>query len=204
MARDGPNVNKKVQSIINEVVRKKRGTSSLLDIGLCNLHFVHNAFRKGLEIFGADVGDMVITVNVFFDGWPSRQEAFLDAQIKVNVPQHCFVKYITSRWLTLFTAAKRLLEQWPALEQFFLRDIPKSGTPNKKKIVQTAQYKNILNQLKNSFMKAEISFVIESAAIFERFLLIFQKDEPLIHILFEEVTELTVTVLGRVCKPYVL
>lgn len=176
----------------------------MLDIGSCNLHIVHNAFRKGLEAFGADVGDMVITVNAFFDGWPSRQEAFLDAQIKVNVPQHCFVKHITSRWLTLSTAAKRLQEQWPALEQFFLQDIPKSGTPNIKKIAQTAQYKNISNHLKNSFMKAEVSFVIESAAIFERFLLIFQKDEPLIHILFEEVMELTATVLGRVCKPDVL
>jgi len=89
LARDGPNVNKKVQSIINVVVQKKRGTS-LLDIGSCNLHIVHNAFRKGLETFLADVGDMVITVNAFLDGWPSRQKAFLDTQIKVNVPQHCF------------------------------------------------------------------------------------------------------------------
>jgi len=50
-------------------------------------------------------------------------------------------------------------------------------------------------------MKTEVAFFIESAAIFERFLLIFQKDEPLIHILFEEVMELTANVLGRVCKP---
>ncbi|KAL4121783.1 hypothetical protein QTP88_014224 [Uroleucon formosanum] len=203
LTRDGPNVNKKVQSIINEVVQKKRGTS-LLDIGSCNLHIVHNAFRKGLETFGADVRDMLITVNSFFDGWPSRQEAFLDAQIKVNVPQHCFVKHITFRWFTLSTATKRLQEKWPALEQFFLRDIPKSATPNKKKIVQTAQFKSISNHLKNSFMRAEVAFVIESAAILERFLIIFQKDEPLIHILFEEVIELTATVLGRVCKPDVL
>lgn len=53
-------------------------------------------------------------------------------------------------------------------------------------------------------MRAEVAFVIESAVIFERFLLIFQKDEPLNHILFEEVMELTATVLGRVCKPDVL
>jgi len=83
------------------------------------------------------------------------------------------------------------------LEQFFLQDIPISATPNMKKIVQTAQFENISNHLKNSFMKAEVAFVIESAAIFERFLLIFQKDELLIHIIFEEVMELTATVLGK-------
>jgi len=146
LARDGPNVNNKVQSIINEVVQKKRGTS-LLDIGSCNLHKVLNAFCKGLEKFRADIGDMVITVNAFFDGCPSLQEV-LDAQMKVNVPQHCFVKHITSRWLTLSTAAKIPQEPWPALEQFFLLDTPKSATPNVKKIVQKAQFKNISNHLK--------------------------------------------------------
>lgn len=60
------------------------------------------------------------------------------------------------------------------------------------------------NCLKSSSMKAEVAFVIESTAIFELFLFIFQKDEPLIHVLYEEIMILTITVMGGIYKPKVL
>jgi hypothetical protein len=40
--------------------------------------------------------------------------------------------------------------------------------------------------------------------VFTRFTGTFQKDKPLIHIIFDEITTLLLTLLGRICKPELL
>jgi surfactin synthase thioesterase subunit len=46
LGRDNPNVNKTVEKIINDAMKKVDG--ELLDIGSCDLHVVHNGFKAGM------------------------------------------------------------------------------------------------------------------------------------------------------------
>ena len=58
---DGPNVNKTVWNIVNDVlVNMPNRNFGLTDIGTCNLHICHNAFAKGLEMFGSSISEFVI------------------------------------------------------------------------------------------------------------------------------------------------
>ena len=50
-------------------------------------------------------------------------------------------------------------------------------------------------------LKAEIEFVLMSSKIFTRFTGSFQKTEPLIHIMYDEIKTLLLTLLSRICKP---
>ncbi|KAE9523755.1 hypothetical protein AGLY_015815 [Aphis glycines] len=50
-------------------------------------------------------------------------------------------------------------------------------------------------------LKAEIKFVLMSSKIFTRFTGNFQKTEPLIHIIYNEIKTLLLTLLSRICKP---
>ena len=45
LSRDNPNVNKTVEKIINDAMKKVN--AELLNIGTCKLHVVHNGFKAG-------------------------------------------------------------------------------------------------------------------------------------------------------------
>ena len=229
VGRDGPNVNKTVLRILNEAVKAERG-SPLLDIGSCNLHIFHNACQAGLEEFGSRVETFSTTIFDFFDGWPSRWESYCDCRAEfaekeedaratkpssassaskdkdtsdpsTGTLSHRFIKHARTRWLTLLKSVERLDEQWPYLTEYFLKYIPNGTTSNSKKLMKQVQYKFIVECLKDRLMRAEVAFVMESSRIIDRVSLTFQKREPMIHLLYEEVELLTSTVMGRACKP---
>lgn len=195
LGSDGPNVNKKVYRLMNEKI-KLEFNKSLLSIGTCNLHVIHNTFAKGLEELGEDVSDLASSLHSFFDGWPSRKEDFEDVQKKMNVPQHNFTKHVQSRWLTLLGASERLLEQFPAVKEYFLKFVPKYRINTMKSNL----FKKIVKYLDSETCKAQVLFVITSAKMFNPFLKYFQSETPLIQELYSRLNELVFLLANSVCK----
>ncbi|XP_065091912.1 uncharacterized protein LOC135712784 [Ochlerotatus camptorhynchus] len=196
LGSDGPNVNKKIERLMNEQLIEERG-KSLLSVGTCNIHILHNGYLKGLEELGEDASDLIVSVYHFFKGWPARCEDYEKIQSEVGVPTHRFIKHVSSRWLTMEQAAERVIEQWPAVTKYFTDFIPKKRASLAKK----ANYLKIRKFISNSTMKAELLFVTESARIFTKFTGMFQREEPLIHVMYKELETLVRTLVGRVCKP---
>lgn len=206
LGSDGPNVNKKIHNLFDVDMLKIRG-KKLLNIGTCNIHVLHNSFLKGkilyvggigifvnalllflgLEEFGYNCSELLVALKHFFKDRPSRWTEFEKIQKKHNLPPHSFIKHVPSRWLTIQPAAERLIEQWPAVLEYFLKFIPN----NCKSISKTPKYKLIRDILKKPSIKVETYFVIYSAKMFTRFTGTFQKDEPLIHLLYGELKNLT-------------
>lgn len=195
LGSDGPNVNKKVFRLVNEGIKSIRG-HGLIDIGSCNIHIVHNAFLKGLESYGSDVSEFVIFVYFFFKGWPKRWEDYSVIQTEKGIPAHRFIKHCSSRWLTLGAAAERILEQWEALMHYFKIFVPK----HRNEILRTPKFLKISSFIKLVELKPEIVFVVNSAKMFQQFTLTFQRQEPLIHVMYDELWKLLITIGGKVCK----
>ena len=59
LSSDGPNVNKAIKTNINSKL-KANYQRELVDTGPCQLHVVHNSFRKGVEGYGSDVENLCI------------------------------------------------------------------------------------------------------------------------------------------------
>lgn len=195
LGSDGPNVNKAVWRLLNEELKASRSVG-LIDIGTCNIHTIHNAFLKGIKELGDDVNDLIINVFYFFDGWPTRCEDYQKKQVEKGLKIHSFIKHVSSRWLTMEKAAERLIEQWPALKCYFLDFIPKKRSH----LMNTAKYKLIATSLKQNDIEAQLYFVVSSAQVFTSFTRLFQKEEPLIHVLYDSLYQLLFTVIGKVCK----
>lgn len=70
LGSDGPNVNKSVFKLVNAEVVLVR-SQSLLFIGTCFIHKVHNSFSKGLEEFGQDTADFVVSLHNFIHCYPN-------------------------------------------------------------------------------------------------------------------------------------
>lgn len=197
VACDGPNVNKKVIRCFKEK-RKELKQKQIIDIGSCPLHTVHNAFLKGLENLEIDVSDFIVKVYYYFHKRDLRVEDFEKVQVELKLPTHRFIKHTSTRWLTIGPAADRLIEQFAALEHYFFKLVPKKYQDT----LGRQCYKDIVMYLKNNLLKPILCFVVYISDIFTReFTLLFQKEEPLIHILYKQLEKLIKILLSSVLKP---
>lgn len=154
IGRDGPNVNKKVFRLMNAKYKEATGRN-LIDIGSCDLHVVHNAFKAGLDVFGSDVADLLFNVHYFFDGEALRSSEYRDIQTKHGKPHHRFIKHVSSRWLTLLDSIYRFIEEWIAVNYYFFTHIPKKRATT----MNTTVYKNVMKHLKVGTFKGKIKLI---------------------------------------------
>lgn len=192
---DGPNVNKKVARLINDQILHCR-SKSLINIGTCSIHTIHNAFLKGIDKYGENSEQLIISIYYYFKGWPTRWEEFENILEKFKLPVRRFIKHVPSRWLTLHDSANRVLENWSAVEYYFLKFIPQQ----KSSVSTTNSYTKIRDILSIITIKCEIIFIQSSAKIFMKYTGLMQKSEPLVHVMYTELHSLLCTLAGRICK----
>ena len=193
---DGPNVNKTVWNLVNEqVLQLPEGNHGLIDIGTCNLHIFHNAFAKGLHEFGNELSELVIDIHTWFKLSAARREDYQEVQESLGLPKKYFLKHVDSRWLTLQPALQRICEQIKGLEKYFSEESKKDA-----KVQSNPRFIRIMRQLNSKETSAKMHFLISVADIFNSFLVNFQKEEPLIHILYDQFVSILKMFLGRFIK----
>ena len=87
---DGPNVSKAIKSKLNAKLQDNF-KQKLVDTGSCQLHVVHNAFRRGAQAFGEEVENLCIDLFYFFKLSPSRREDFAEIQQKLGLDEVVFL-----------------------------------------------------------------------------------------------------------------
>ena len=194
---DGPNVNKTIWNYLNEEKVRMR-IPGLMPFIPCNLHVVHNAFKEGLSAYGSKAEELAIDIFYYFRHFPCRQDDFAKVQEEVGFTEQMFIRHIQCRWLTLIPAVSRVYNNWDALVQYFLNELPKSKAW--KQIHKNEKYLRIARKLNDDSMKVELVFLIELEPLFKRFLKLFQKEEPLIHLIHEEMVELIKSFMRRFLK----
>lgn len=196
LGSDGPNVNKAVLKKMDQELLKSR-KKGLVNIETCNIHTTHNAFRKSMKEFGENASDLLYFLHDFFNGWPGRWEDFCVVLEKHDLPLYHFLRHIPQRWLTIENAGNRALLLWEAIKYYFFEYIVKEKKD--KTLTVSLAYRRIVNLLKRPTMKAEVMFV-SSAKIFTAITSVFQREEPLIHLLYPELKNLINILIGRSCK----
>uniref|UniRef100_A0A1B6G332 Uncharacterized protein n=1 Tax=Cuerna arida TaxID=1464854 RepID=A0A1B6G332_9HEMI len=116
------------------------------DHGTCSLQ-VYSTLKR-LEETGFDVSSLILSVN-YFDSWICQWEDYTTIQREFSVPNHSFMKQVTSWWVII----------GPANEQWYVKVVPQNVTKDLKK----KNYKEIIQTIIKPFMKTQEMFVIESA-----------------------------------------
>lgn len=196
LSMDGPPVNKKVFKLFDEHL-SKINSKPLLNVGSCSIHFVHNGFLNGIDELSLDVSDYIVKVFYFFHHKDVRREKYKIVQEKVQVKLHNFEKHIETRWLTLGPAAEKMISQIPALEEYFLNDIPLKD----KKTLKTKRYLDIKEYIDNPLLILYLKFASYTAEVFTKnFTQLFQKEKPLIHILYSQLEKLIMILVSNIIK----
>ena len=76
-------------------------------------------------MFTNEISEFVIDLHWWFKQSAARREDFEAVQQELGLAQHTFLKHVESRWLSLLPAVVRALEQFQALEKYFLLDLPR-------------------------------------------------------------------------------
>nr|XP_054928845.1 uncharacterized protein LOC129385771 [Dermacentor andersoni] len=183
---DGPSVMKSVKNKL-----QKHVAPSLVDTGYCNLHKVHNAFGKGLDAFGLDVKEVVRNIYYYFKGAVGA-EAPKECQETLGIPCHVFLRHVSNRWLTLQDSLCRFEEQFEALCAYFLK-----GSTSKQRYDTRSLHNKLVSAFSEKQLLPKVLFLKNCAQLFSGFQLLFQRQEPLLHILHTELIALVQRVLSR-------
>ena len=101
---------------------KKEGFSGLIPQTTCCLHIVHNAFHKGLNIYGEEPEELAFNMYYWFKSAPCKHEDFLKLEqgMDMEIHQSSFLHHINFQWLTLLPAIEIIRAQLPTVQKCFL------------------------------------------------------------------------------------
>lgn len=105
---------------------------------------------------------------------------------------HKILKYVATRWLSLFESIQRILEQWDPLTVYFC---------DEKNNMKHSKYLEIKTSIKNPVTKAYLLFLKSVLPLFVSANVFLQQEKPLIHKLSKTVNDLLMGLIVRFIKP---
>ncbi|XP_027140125.1 uncharacterized protein LOC113746890 [Larimichthys crocea] len=187
---DGPNVNWKAFSLLQKEMQKQVDRS-LLNIGSCGLHILHNSFREGCKTTGWDIEHTLSSLYWLFHDCPARHEDFVTATGCSTV----MLKFCKHRWLENVTVTDRALKLWPYV-QIYVERVLRGELPNPK----TKSFETVKNSTKDCLFIPKVMIFNSIAREITPFLTLYQTDKPMLPFLSEDMLQLMKGLMGRFCN----
>ena len=198
VSSDGPNVTKKIWKLMDSE-KIESCAEGLLDVGTCALHIVHNSYGKGLDTHGQAWETFAINVFHFFKSG-ARREDYRELQVMLDECEKHFLKHVKCRWLTLVPVLQRVRDQHEVLKRY----IDQLYKSDNKMDDNNKRFRELRRQLAQKDHILWLEFLIEVGSLMQPFLTFFQGEGPLIHKLYDKMSDLVVVLLKRFIKPTVI
>ena len=101
LGMDGPNVNLKFDDLLVSSKDFQNLNTSILSVGTCPLHIVHNAFRAGVKTLDFKIDTYAVDINFFFKLLAARRADYLDIEAFTDVISHFIQKHSSTRWVSM-------------------------------------------------------------------------------------------------------
>lgn len=199
---DGPNLNLLFHKLLTKELLENND-KTIIDIGTCGLHNIHNGFSVALKELGFDFDGFAHDLWFFFKNSSARREDYKLTELITEVESAIVLRHVSSRWLTLKKVLIRIIGQWENLKEYFLKFLP-TQKGFKKNIETTARYQSIKKYLTSKTSLLYMSFAVYVADMLEEFLILFQSSKPLVHILYVSISDLFFKILSNFVKQPVL
>ena len=108
----------------------------------CPCHLIHLAAEKAAAQLPVSIEELLVDVFFYLDKSSKRKQGLKEFQDLCGVEMRKIVKHGSTRWLSLEKCVARLLQQWPALLQYFESEQSKSGHSSKNKSTQSSSKDN--------------------------------------------------------------
>ena len=148
----------------------------------CSCHLIHLASTYAALKLPKGLEDLCRDIFAHFYRSSKRQDAYKEFQELFNVEPHQLLSPEQTRWLSLEACVNRILEQYEALKHYFVMAANEDPTHSNNRIVKS---------LHNKLNLAYLEFLSYQLQRFNAFNRLFQGESPLLHILKNEVEDLT-------------
>ena len=103
----------------------------------CPCHLIDLAAEKAAAQLPVPIEELLVDVFFYLDKSSKRKQGLKEFQDLCGVEMRKIVKHVSTRWLSLEKCIGRLLQQWPALLQYFESEQSKFGHSSKTKSTQS-------------------------------------------------------------------
>ena len=110
------------------------------------------------------------------------------------MPEQSFQQHTEVQWLSLRPAIKRILEQWDAIVHFVM-ELAKDSARSQKSLI-TRVYM-MLGTKEKDVTRVTLEFLNDNIPVFEKFLLLFQKSSPVIHVVYDSLYDIPLKLMKR-------
>ena len=135
LSHDNPTL---MQATSRQLTEKaiQEGNPAVIDL-VDYLHPTHTAFQKAVQALNADISEHLVNLHSFFKHSTARREDRNNVQLEMeqlseNLNQF-FLRYVSTRWLTMGPVVQRALDLWESTVTYFLDFLtdPKATQANK-------------------------------------------------------------------------
>jgi len=151
----------------------------------CSCHMIHLSASKACIKLPRSIEDVLRNIGSHFSRSHSRQMKYKEFQEFFKVEIHKILSPCTTRWLSLKACVDRILEQYPALKEYFR--LLHFEDPSK-------TLEQIYDTLNNSFTIVYLEFMSYILGILTSFNTLFQGTGSLLYLLKPEIEKLLKTV----------
>ena len=196
LGRDNPNVNKRLFSLLEkEQINNCDGNIYLLDIGSCNLHPCHNAFKKAIKQLDTDMENIVVCHHSIFKLSTVRRDKFAEIILEGEDEKiEFFIEHGATRWVTFGPANKRIIIHHSSMHKF----VEKMGAEDK-----SLSRNGVFNNLKSFYSDenreknfCRLLFIDMLAPKHEAYLTKMQVESPITCFVFKENKQLVQNLLN--------
>ena len=194
ISMDGPNVNWKLFETLQSDL-KTQSNVSLLNVGSCGLHQVHEAFKNGSKASGWDVDKLLSSFYWIFKDTPARREDFVNETNSTEFP----LKFCNHRWVENVPVCERAIAVLPAIQKYVSALAAKRCTDPK-----TKSFITISENVRDPLLPVKLANIWSIAKLIQPFLTIYQSDAPMIPFLYGDLKSLINSLMERFVKTDVL
>lgn len=208
ISMDGPNVNWKLVKDLNDELREHRSNAqfSLMDIGSCGLHAVHNAFKAGMRKTTWDLDTLFYSVWNLFKDVPLRRAEYTDLTKSEFFP----LKFCGTRWVENKKVAERVIQMLPSLKNYVATVKKQHETKMKPSntnfrrsfatVFSSKAFAEVQKFVDDPLLESKLAFFVAAADFVEPFLRTFQSEKPLAPFLHGDLSNMLRETMQKVFK----
>lgn len=194
VSMDGPNVNlSALRQLQSDMMSEYDRT--LIDVGTCSLHTMHNGFRHGVDRTNWDLSKFLSGVHTLFRDVPARRSEFeIITETDIYPLQYC-----AHRWVENVKVCRRIIEIFPTVSKY-VDAVQRKETRNP----ATKSFALVKNWSADPLALAKLHFIVSIGEPIEAFLKMYQTDEPMLPYLSKDIEMLLRSLMERFIKTTVL
>jgi hypothetical protein len=169
ISMDGPNVNWKFFSMLQQEHSDTFGGAQLIVVGSCGLHTLHNSFKSGFSVWQLE--KVLRALHTLFHNTPARREDCCSLTESSVFP----LPFCGHRWIENLPVVDRAITIWPMMVKY-VDAVTQKKLPNPR----TSSYDTLAEARNDPLIMAKLHFFMAVSRTFTTFLTKYQTDEPVI------------------------